>query len=263
MKLQWRLALVLAAAAGLLLLADLGAGDKKKADAEKKKEEPAPEIVINGELINADLKDKVQTQSFCKTYTFKMEKSKTYHIEMSSSAFPAHLRLENLTGDQVEADSSRFGCATVFHRPAKTEDFTIVATAQNGAAVGKFTLTIKEIPAGDGKAIELKNDQGIASYTGPLLKTDPAYNGGKRHKMFLFNMEAGKTYQIDMTSKAFDSYLHLESPGGKLLASDDDGGGYPSARIRFKATETGKHRIITTYFGDGVGTFNLTIRKTD
>jgi hypothetical protein len=124
-------------------------------------------------------------------------------------------------------------------------------------------LTIKEIQEGNGKPIELKADKGQVSYTGILLKTDPAYKGGKKHKMFLFNMEAGKTYQIDMTSKAFDSYLHLESPDSKLLASDDDGGGYPSARIVFKASEAGKHRIITTYFGNGAGTFNLTVRQTD
>jgi hypothetical protein len=74
-------------------------------------------------------------------------------------------------------------------------------------------------------------------------------------------MEKGKTYQIDMVSKAFDSYLFLESPQGRQLAANDDGGGYPNARIVHTATESGKHRIITTYFGDGAGTFTLTIHQ--
>jgi hypothetical protein len=264
MKLQWRLALVLTAL-GCLIQADLGAGDKKAKDPEKKIPEPAPDIVVKGELINADLKDKIFMQSVCKTYTFKMEKEKSYFIEIASDAFPAHVRLENAEGRQVDADTSRFGAASAFHRPAKTEDYTIVATTQNGGAIGKFTLTVKEVPASDGKPIELKNENGKGAYTGPLLKTDPGFNGagGKRHKAFLFNMEKGKTYQIDMTSKAFDSYLYLQSPGGQALAQDDDGGGYPSARIIHKAAETGKHRIITTYFGIGAGNFNLTIRQTD
>jgi hypothetical protein len=247
-----------------LLLQPIFAGDEKKSKESAKKKDPVVKpIVVDGELINADIKDKVFTQSYCKTYTFKMEKGKLYHVELNSPAFPAMLRLEDTGGSQVDAESARFGSANVFHRPAKTGDYTIIATCQN-AALGKFTLTIKELTGDDGKPIELKSDKGKADFAGNLLKLDPVYKGGKKHKMFHFTMEAGKTYQIDMTSKAFDSYLFLESPEGKLLAQDDDGGGYPNARITFKAAEAGKHRIITSYFGGaGSGPFNLSVRQTD
>ena len=260
MKLQWRLPLALLTALSLLLHSQLSAGDKKK-DIDKK---PAPDVVVNGELINADLKDKVHTQSFAKTYTFKMEKDKFYQIVLVSNAFPVALRLEDAGGGQIDSDLSRTGTANVFYRCTKTDDFQIIATSQNGG-MGKFTLTIKEIIGDDGKPIELKNENGKASVKGNLLKSDPVYKAaGKKHKMFLFEMTAGKTYQIDMTSGAFDSYLYFESPEGKLLAQDDDGGGYPSARIVMKAPSTGKHRIICTYFGGGAtGEFNLSIRQTD
>src|SRR5712692_3827126 len=100
MKVRWSLALLLAAACGLLLQANFAAGEKKAKEPEKKKE-PAPDIVVNGEIINADLKDKI-TQGRCKTYTFKMEKGKSYHIEVTSDAFPAYVRLENLDGNQID-----------------------------------------------------------------------------------------------------------------------------------------------------------------
>ena len=264
MNLQWRLALVLAALGCFVLQSTLPAGDKKKPDEEKKKREPAKDIVVDGELVNADLKDKVFGQSFCKTYTFKMEKDRLYHINLVSKSFSPYLRLENAAGDQVDAAGAQADGAHVFYRPAKTDDFQIVAISQNGGAMGKFTLIVKEIPGDDGKPIEVKNDKGKGSYTGNLLKSDPAYKGGKKHKMLLFQMEAGKTYQIDMTSGAFDSYLFLESPDGKYITQDDDGGGYPSARIIHKATETGLHRIACTYFGGGAaGQFNVTIRQND
>jgi serine protease Do len=96
-----------------------------------------------------------------------------------------------------------------------------------------------------------------------LNANDPLYKN-KKHKLFLFNMEAGKSYTIDMKSMAFDSYLYLEDPDGNLLAMDDDGGGFPDARITIKAAKTGKHRIIATYFGAGnLGEFTLTIKSND
>ena len=59
-------------------------------------------------------------------------------------------------------------------------------------------------------------------------------------------------------------FRSFESPEGKLLAQDDDGGGYPSARIIHKATKNGKYRVICTYFSGAVnGNFNLTVRQTD
>src|SRR5262249_29622270 len=103
--------------------------------------------------------------------------------------------------------------------------------------------------------------------TGELVAFDPPYNGQKiqhkNHKLFLFPIEQGKTYQIDMESKAFDSYLYLENPGGAYLKEDDDSGGNLNARILHKANKTGKHRIIATHFDGKLGQFTLTIRQTE
>ena len=258
MKARWTFALVLAAAGCLLMQADSGAGDKKEKDPVKKKAEPAQPIVVNDELINLDQKDKVQSQSPCKTYTFKMEKGKAYQIELSSVAFRACLRLEDSSGLQIATAIDQFGNqrAIIFHDATKTEDYQIIATTINPGSTGKFSLVVKDATG-----------TSILNVADKLNQNDQGYKpaGNKKHKMFLVEIEAGKSYQIDMKSPAFDSYLYFESPGGKILAQDDDGGGYPSARIIHKATETGKHRIIATHFGGGgnLGEFTVTVRQTD
>src|ERR1043166_8753145 len=148
--------------------------------------------------------------------------------------------------------------AVMMYQPSKTEDHEIVVTTPQGNATGKFTLTVMDASKTLILSIKDKLDQNDKVYA----------NANKKHKMFLAEMEAGKTYQIDMTSDmqngGFDSYLYFESPGGKLLAQDDDGGGYPSARIIYKATETGKFRVICTHFGGAAtGPFQVTVRLTD
>jgi len=81
-------------------------------------------------------------------------------------------------------------------------------------------------------------------------------------KVFLVRMVKGKTYTMDMVSNQIDSYLRVESPAGNQLAEDDDSGGFPNARIIFRATEDGAHRIIGTSFSNNeTGAFTLTIRE--
>jgi hypothetical protein len=261
----WRFAFALAFSA-VFVQAQLHAGNKKE---QPKKEEPR-ETVVDDALTNADLKDRVLQQSFCKTYVYKMTQGRTYQLDLMTGAFDAYLRLENPKGDQVAADDDGgdgLNSRIRYVAPA-TGDYTICAMSLGGGSTGKFKLIVKDVTVGDPKkkaavqSTDIKNDKGQGSYAGSLEANDPNYKG-KRHKLLLFPMEAGKTYQIDMTSNAFDSYLFLEDPDQNLLAMDDDGGGYPSARITIKAAKTGKHRIIGTYFGNGTGEFNVTIRQTD
>ena len=255
--------IIIVAVASLLLNTHLGAGDKK--DKGKDKPKPMDDVVINSELIKGDLKDKVITNSFSKTYTFPMEKGKGYQIELQSQAFRPYLRLENSTGQQIGADFDRFGMQTavIVHRPAKSEDFQIIATSQTANATGKFKLTIKELTGAEGKPIDLKFEKGVVTFNGNLDRTDPKYNGQKIHKLFVIELQKGSTYQIDHMAKNFDAYLYLESPEGKVLAQDDDGGEGLNSRITHKATETGKYRVIATSLGGAsIGPFNFQIRQT-
>ena len=67
-------------------------------------------------------------------------------------------------------------------------------------------------------------------------------------KIYKIKLEADKTYRIDMTSREIDPFLRLEDADGKQLAFDDDGGGFPNARIVYKAGVDGEYTIIATTF---------------
>ena len=238
MKRYWQIVLLILVT-GSLLQAGAVAAEKKTQEPEKKKAELAKPIIVNDELINADLKDKVVMQSYCKSYTFKMEKGKSYQIELSSSAFRAYLRLENSTGGQIATDFDRFGnnqSAFIAHNASKTEDYQIIATTLNGGATGKFILTVKELSGDEGKPIALKIEKGQAAYAGNLARTDPRYNGQKLHKLFTVQWEEGKTYQIDHMSKVFDAYLYLKDDASLDAAVKDVAAVMKDDRTKSRAT---------------------------
>ena len=237
---------------GLITQANLGAAAKKK-----KQPEASKDLVVNGELTNQDDKDRVRTNSYCKTFTFKMTKGQTYQIDMKSKDIDSYLRLENPAGDEVakDDDGGGFPDARIIYTPEETGDFKIIATTFGGNSTGKFTLTARDT------VIALKNDKGMATYTGSIEGKDALYKG-KKHKAFTFPMEAGKTYQIDHMSTKFDCYLYLIGPDGKVLAEDDDGGEGLNSRIEFKAEKAGTYRIIATSLGgSGTGDFTFSVRE--
>jgi hypothetical protein len=158
MKLHWMFALVLTAMGACFVQANLSAGDKKKDD---KKEPPQKEVIVNGELTNADLKDKTRTEMYCKTYTYKMIEGKNYQIDMKDvdkKGFDPYLRLENSDGVEVAADddSGGFPNALIRYRAPKTGDYTIICTTFGAGMTGKFTLIVKDLDAKDPPKKELE-----------------------------------------------------------------------------------------------------------
>ncbi|MBI3821717.1 MAG: hypothetical protein HY289_03445, partial [Planctomycetes bacterium] len=59
-----------------------------------------------------------------------------------------------------------------------------------------------------------------------------------------------------------DPYLILEDAKGNKVAEDDDGGGFPNAKIVFRCPTDGVYRIICTTFNPSeTGTFTLIVRR--
>jgi thiol-disulfide isomerase/thioredoxin len=96
---------------------------------------------------------------------------------------------------------------------------------------------------------------------GKIAEDDPKDKVVKKsgHKVHEIKLEAGKTYRIDMTSREIDSFLRLEKADGKQVALDDDGGGFPNARIIYKADADGQYKIIATTFDGKSGAYTLTV----
>ncbi len=116
-------------------------------------------------------------------------------------------------------------------------------------------------PAKEDKAKAIGKD---LKFDGKLTADDPKDQvlQNSYHKVHTLKLEAGTTYVIDLKSFQFDSFLRLEDAKKKQLAQDDDGGGFPHARITYTPGRTDDYRIIVTTFKPGeTGAYNLTIRQ--
>jgi hypothetical protein len=116
-----------------------------------------------------------------------------------------------------------------------------------------------------------------AEHAGTLTEQDPQYSYqspyGNFNRKTGFNaydvkMKAGHVYVIDMVAtktpdNRLDPYLYLEDPTKKIVAQDDDSGGYPNARITYRADADGAYRIIASGLSNhsNFGAYTLTVRR--
>jgi S1-C subfamily serine protease len=136
-----------------------------------------------------------------------------------------------------------------------------------GESWGGVLGSVDTVRSAGGKKVFEKKDS--LSKDDPVIPA-PSDGAQKSHfKKYTFRMKAGHTYTIDLISKdkkgtKLDTFLKFESPDGKLIAEDDDGAGFPNARIVYKAIKEGDYRIIATSFdADQVGDFTLSIFEAD
>lgn len=99
-------------------------------------------------------------------------------------------------------------------------------------------------------------------------------NDGVPFKTVRVNLKAGKNYIIDLTNPTFnpavrrpanqvlDPFLIVSDKSGRILARDDDGAGYPNARIHFTPPADGVYTIdCTVLFPGNHGALLLKIRE--
>ncbi len=109
----------------------------------------------------------------------------------------------------------------------------------------------------------------VARIDGALTADDPPDPLTKApHKVHRQRLLAGKVYKIEMHTAGgnLDPLLRLEDAKSNPLALDDDGAGFPNARIVFKPAVDGEYRIITTAYpatGQITGKYTLSIDEID
>jgi hypothetical protein len=102
-------------------------------------------------------------------------------------------------------------------------------------------------------------------FQGRLSKDDPLdrVQFRSRHKVHEVTLEAGKCYQIDLSSKEFDTFLRLEDAKKVQIAFNDDINvtrGIVDSRLFFAPLETARYRlIVTSYEGGETGAYTLRV----
>jgi hypothetical protein len=245
-------------------------------------------LEVEGELTIRDLIDPVQNpdRGFgCrhKVHLFPMVRGRTYQIDMMSLTrtkrpfLPAsgwdkwdnYLRLEDpqkkqlAFNDDIQPGAILDARIENFKCP-RSGEYRIIATSFEPNEMGRYKLIVWQYGTGE-EATYLDPSQGEDQTDGTLPKAGDTTIDKKRpfstYKLHTVKMAAGKTYQIDLTSKDFDAYLRLQDPKGKDLASDDNSGGGLDARITFKCPKDGEYRILASSAFGGKGAYTLTVKQ--
>lgn len=196
----------------------------------------------------------------------KMEQGKLYAITVTGKGFAPEVQI--LDGNRAVAAAyhgrwfgfgpdSEFVSSLTF-APTRTADYRILV------GVGPVADKRRAPLAYTTDVAELKLDLNVNEQ---LTKDDAIYpRRGGPFKAHTIKLEAGKNYQIDMISRAFDPYLFLEDSAGNVLMEDDDGGVDRNARLVFRPAKTDSYRIVATTFArtpgiDTTGDYTLMVAQ--
>jgi hypothetical protein len=209
--------------------------------------------------------DPMELGKVAKVFTCSFTPGKTYRIRLESTEFDSYLTLLGPDGKKLAEDDDGAGDinAQVVWNATKSGHYRILAATLDGR-VGNFRLHISETATKVAKTmppIELKLAKGRASVGGQLA-ADDAVIGGKPYKAYRIQLEAGKSYRIDLVSDAFDAFLYLQNKDGDKLAEDDDSGGDVNARITYDVSEAAEFRVLACSLqSNGRGNYTLSITE--
>ena len=100
---------------------------------------------ITDKLTNADLLDKVRTNSRCKSFPIPLKAGNTYVIDMVSNDFDSYLRIESGKGVPLAANDDSGGGlnARITFIPTEDDTYYLVATSFETGGLGQFTITVR------------------------------------------------------------------------------------------------------------------------
>lgn len=113
--------------------------------------------------------------------------------------------------------------------------------------------------ARSGDAGQLRPGQTVS---GELRRGDDTLSSGEYNDRWAFPVRRGQTYEVSLTSTAFDPYLLVRGPGGLREDNDDDPAarGSRDSRIRFTAPADGEVEVGATSYAPGEsGAYRLTL----
>lgn len=137
---------------------------------------------------------------------------------------------------------------------------SVVAKALNGAR-DDAAVTVQNAAAANLNAILLKFGKLTKREKGDLPWENQELKG-RYFRTYPFTVEPGNLYKIDLVSKAFDSYLYVKTPDGKVVTSDDDSGGNLNSRIYLIPKDRADYQLWVSTYGPGeTGAYQLEVRE--
>jgi serine protease Do len=172
------------------------------------------------------------------------------------------LKPRDCGGPLVDLDGKVIGINIA--RAGRTETYAIPADDVQALLPdlksGKFAIKDDRVTT----ELDPKNPNLVFRTAASLTRQDPlsAVRAGSFMKSYEVKLSAGTTYAIEMDSTQLDAHLIVEDAAGKVVAEDDDSGGFLNARIVFTPAADGTYRVVATSFTAGeTGNFTLTVNK--
>jgi hypothetical protein len=235
-----------------------------RADDDKVQDVGAKGLTVEGKVEAASPKVKFEpiegkdAELPAQLYRVRLKGGKRYKMTQDSTEIDSVLIVKDSADKQLawDDDGGGFPNAMLHLNVAKDGVYKIYCASLKGTGLkdtGAFTLKISEAAAF--KAREIKSGQSVKDKLG----------NGVKQLSYMVKLAKGKTYVIDMISadeKALDPYLILKNSNGKVLARDDDSGGFPNARITIEAPADGTYEIVATHYGTAnQGEFTLAVKE--
>ena len=213
-----------------------------------------------GKLTSEDPLDTFSTtkNSFSKIHTLKLAAGKIYQIDVTGD-FDTLLRIENskqqalLLNDDVNYLVRNLNSRVVFS-PLKDDTFSLIVTSFEKGTVGKYTL----------KLTEVAKIGALETSKGELTKADQQNKLGKFLRSHKIQLEANRSYTLEVESTQFDTHITLYDPTGKKFAAAN-GGISPHdqrvSRIDFTPNETAAYVVVVTSARQGeTGAYTLRVQ---
>jgi hypothetical protein len=186
-------------------------------------------------------------------------------VDLMSSDFDAYLIVRDADGRLLGSDDdSGEGTNARLHTVLPRDGtYRVIATASGDSARGRYTLVVSGWEAPDAPPPGRSGVIAAGETKDGILEPGDEVSGdGPYQDRWFLDAPAGARLVVDMRSSDLDSYLVALDPDGKVMGSDDDGGGGRDAELPLRARAAGRYTILATSYGDEptTGAYRLSVQ---
>lgn len=201
-------------------------------------------------------------------YRFQARAGERLALEMSSEEFDTYLVVGDRAGgifNPIAQDDDGGGDldARIRFVAPSTGTYWILAQAYAEYGVGSYMLELAQLPAP--RPVSATPIAVGSSSVAELSDDDPVQEDDDSHfDLYTFPAVEGQRYAINMSSTAFDTYLHVGvgTTDFEEITSDDDGGDGTDSRVVLTAERSGTYSIQATAFAaDATGEYSLSVTE--
>jgi len=191
---------------------------------------------------------------FVDTYEFEGSPGQHVSIDLRSPAFDTYLILKDPAGEQTEnddADDGGVGHSSIEADLTEAGTYQVMVTSYESGERGSYDLSIDPTAASE----RSPSDREVttlavgAPVNGDLGTSDPTFEAGEYHDLYVFDGDEGETIRLELSSSDFDTYLGLVTPSGEEIANDDFEGDAERSVIALTLPEAGRYRVQATSYG--------------